>query len=100
MAWILYRVPTAKKTELDAALADDQVSRQSQKVRDAASVGGPSGELYVLIEGAEPAIRRADELLATVGTKLPASEGEALYRKLKDEDEAAAAGMGLFFTEE
>ncbi|HEY6237682.1 MAG TPA: hypothetical protein VIZ68_00655 [Thermoplasmata archaeon] len=100
MAWVLYAVAAAKKTELDVALSDDQVSRQSQKVRDAAAAGGPAGELYVLVEGAESAVRRADELLATVGKKLPPTDAESLYRKFKDEDEAAAAGMGLFFTEE
>jgi hypothetical protein len=99
MAWTLFAVATAKKAELDAALADDQVSRQSQRVRDAASAGGPSGELYVLIEGGDEAIRRADTLLMPVGTKLPPADAEKLYRKFKDEDESAAAGMGLFFTE-
>lgn len=100
MAWRLYLVPTSKKTELDLALADDQVSRQSQKIRDAAAAGGPGGELYVVLEGAEPALARADELLAPLGKKLPPAEAEPLYRRFKDEDEAAAAGMGLFFTEE
>ena len=100
MAWRIYLVPSAKKTELDAALADDQVSRQSQKIRDAASAGGPAGELYVLLEGAEAALARADELLAPLGKKLPPTDADPLYRKFKDEDEAAAAGMGLFFTEE
>jgi hypothetical protein len=100
MAWTLFTVPSTKKTELDAALADDQVSRQSQKVRDAASAGGPAGALYVLIEGSAEAVRRADELLAPLGQRLPPAEGEALYRKFKEEDESAAAGMGLFFTEE
>jgi hypothetical protein len=100
MAWTLYRVPSARKTELDQALADDRVSRQSHKIRDAATVGGPAGELYVLIEGSDDAVRRADELLAAIGTKLPLAEAETLRQKFKDEDEAAAAGMGLFFTEE
>jgi hypothetical protein len=99
MAWTLFTILAAKKPELDAALTDDQVSRQSQKIRDAASLGGPSGTLYVLIEGAEDAVRHAEELLAKVGEKMPAAEGAALYQRLKDEDEAAAAGMGLFFTE-
>ncbi len=100
MAWLLYLVPTAKKSELDQALADDQVSRQSQKVRDAAATGGPAGELYVLLEGTESALARADSLLAAIGKKPPHDEAETLYRRFKDEDEAAAAGMGLFFTEE
>ncbi len=99
MAWTLYSVPAGKRAELDAVLHDDQLSRQSQKVRDAKSLGGPSDALYVLIEGSGEAVRRADELLPPVGARLPVAEAEALYRKLKDEEEAASAGMGLFFTE-
>ena len=99
MAWTLFSVPAAKRAELDAVLRDDQLSRQSQKVRDAKSLGGPADALYVLLEGSAEAMKRADDLLAPVGTRLSAAEGEALYRKLKDEEEAASAGMGLFFTE-
>ncbi|HZY91364.1 MAG TPA: hypothetical protein VFG07_01115 [Thermoplasmata archaeon] len=97
MAWTLYAVPTEKKSELDALLRDDQISRQSQKVRDAPSAGGPAATLYVLLEGSEEALRRADTLFANVGTK-PA-EAESIYRRLKEEEENASSGMGLFFTE-
>jgi hypothetical protein len=99
MAWTLFSVPSGKRGELDAALHDDQLSRQSQKVRDAKSLGGPADTLYVLLEGSADAMKRGDELLSVVGTRLPAAEGETLYRKLKDEEEAASEGMGLFFTE-
>ncbi|HKN07270.1 MAG TPA: hypothetical protein VJ021_06710 [Thermoplasmata archaeon] len=100
MAWTLFSVPNTKRTELDAALKDDRVSRQSQTVREAAAMGGPSGATYVLVEGAADAVTRAEELLATVGTRLPPADSEALYRRFKDEQESASAGMGLFFTEE
>jgi hypothetical protein len=100
MAWTLFSVPTSKRTELDAALKDDQVSRQSQTVRDAQAMGGPSGATYVLVEGSPDAVHRAEELLAPVGTRLAAAEAEALYRRFKDEEESASAGMGLFFTED
>jgi hypothetical protein len=99
MAWTLFLVPTTKRTELDAALKDDQLSRQSQKIRDAATAGGPSGELYVLLEGGADAMQRADTLLGPVGKKLAGPDGETIYKKLKDEEDAASAGMGLFFTE-
>lgn len=99
MAWTLFAIASAKKPELDAALADDQVSRQSQKVRDAAPLGGPSGQLYILVEGADGAVARANDLLGKIGDRLPGPEAEKLYLKLKDEDEAGAAGMGLLFTE-
>jgi hypothetical protein len=99
MTWTLFSVPNTKRAELDAVLKDDQVSRQSQKVRDATAVGGPSGETYVLIEGAADAVHRAEELLAPIGQRLPAADAESLYRRFKEEDDSASAGMGLFFTE-
>jgi hypothetical protein len=99
MAWTLFEVPGEKRTELETVLKDDQLSRQSQKLRDAATAGGPAGRLYVLIEGSAEAIAHAEKLIGAVGTKLPPADGEALYRRLKDEEEAASAGMGLFFTE-
>jgi hypothetical protein len=100
MAWTLFSVPNTKRTELDAVLKDDRVSRQSQTVREAAAMGGPSGATYVLVEGAADAVTRAEELLGTVGTRVPPADAEALYRRFKDEQESASAGMGLFFTEE
>jgi len=100
MAWTLFSVLVTKRAELDAVLKDDQVSRQSQKVRDTSAMGGPSGATYVLIEGAPEAVRRAEELLAPIGTRLPSADAEPLYRRFKDEEDAASAGMGLFFTEE
>ncbi|MCI4330527.1 MAG: hypothetical protein L3K19_01605 [Thermoplasmata archaeon] len=99
MSWTLFEVPTEKRTELETILKDDVLSRQSQKVRDAATAGGPAGKLYVLLEGSAEAISRGESLLNPVGEKLPAAEGEKLYRRFKDEEDAASAGMGLFFTE-
>lgn len=99
MAWTLHLVPNAKRGELDTVLKDDQLSRQSHKLRDAATAGGPAGELYVLIEGSAEAVARADQLLGPLGKKLPAAEADAIYGKFREEDEAASAGMGLFFTE-
>jgi hypothetical protein len=100
MVWTIFVVPSTRKGDLEAVLRDDQLSRQSQKVRDAASAGGESGKLYVVIEGSPEAVRRADELLGSVGSKLPGAEADTLYRRFREEDESASAGMGLFFTEE
>lgn len=100
MAWTIFSVPAAKRAELDTVLKDDLLSRQSQKVREASAVGGPAGAVYVLLEGSAGAVERADQLLAPVGTKLPPAEADPLYRRFKDEEESASAGMGLFFTEE
>ncbi len=99
MAWVLFSVPSGRRGELDAVLKDDLVSRQSQKVRDAAALGGPSDRVYVLVEGSVEGTRRAAELLASVTAPLPASDADPLFRRFKEEEEAASAGMGLFFTE-
>jgi hypothetical protein len=100
MAWTIYSVPTAKRAELDGVLKDDLVSRQSQKVRDAGAMGGPPDRTYVLIEGSTEGVARAKELLGPVGSPLPAAEEEALHQRFREEEDAASAGMGLFFTEE
>jgi hypothetical protein len=100
MAWTIFSVPTGKRLELDAVLKDDVISRQSQTIRDAGALGGPADTTYVLIEGAADAVRRAEELLTPVGTRLPSADGERLHQRFKDEQDEASAGMGLFFTEE
>jgi|SRR5580658_6880413 hypothetical protein len=99
MASTIFEVPSARRTELDAALNDDVVSRQSQKIRDAATAGGPAGQLFVVVSGSEAGVARANELLTPLGRKLPPAEAETLQKKFQDEDDSASAGMGLFFTE-
>ena len=99
MAWTIFSIPSTKRTELDTVLKDDLISRQSQKLRDAAAMGGPADRVYILIEGSADGVKRAGELLTPLGTALPAGEGETLHQKFRDEEDAASAGMGLFFTE-
>jgi hypothetical protein len=100
MGWSLFTVPSERRAELDAALKDDLVSRQSHKVRDGATFGLPAGRTIVLVEGSTEGVRRAEELIAPIGTRPDRADADRLYRQLKDEEEAASSGMGLFFTEE
>ena len=99
MAWILLEVPNDRRAQLDEVLRDDVIARQSHKIRDAATLGGHAGHLYVQIDGSVEAVARAETMLKDVGTKLPSKEAEALRGRLQEEDEAASSGMGLFFTE-
>ncbi len=100
MAHTVAEVPNAKRTELDEILKDDKIARQSLKIRDAGAMGGPAGALYVQIEGAEDVVRAAEPRLAAIGKILPPADREKLHAQFVAEDEAASAGMGLFFTEE
>jgi hypothetical protein len=99
MAWVIFEVPNDKRSKLDEVLREDLIARQSHKLRDAATVGGRSGHVVIQIEGSSEAVARAEMMLKDIGTKLPAKEAEALRTRLQEEDEAASAGMGLFFTE-
>ena len=99
MAWTIFQVPNDRRAQLDEVLRDDVIARQSHKLRDAATLGGPAGHLFIEIDGSVEAVAKAEGLLKDVGTKLPAQEGEALRGRLQAEDEAASTGMGLFFTE-
>jgi hypothetical protein len=99
MPWIIFEVPNDHRSKLDEVLRDDLIARQSQKIRDAGTLGGRSGHLYVQLEGSPEAVSRAETMLKEIGTPLPVKEAEALHAKLHEEDEAASAGMGLFFTE-
>ncbi len=99
MTWTIFLVPGEKKSQLDEVLRDELIARQSQKVRDAATYRGPLGQLYVQVEGSDEAVRRAETLLSELGTKLPSTDAERLRAQFHEEDDAASAGMGLFFTE-
>ncbi len=99
MSWTIFRVPTGRKGDLDAALADDVVARQSRKIRDATTLGGPAGELVVLIEGTPEGVARAETVLGPVGTKLTGAEAQQLFDRLAEEDQASAAGVGLLFSD-
>ncbi|MCI4347584.1 MAG: hypothetical protein L3J97_03065 [Thermoplasmata archaeon] len=99
MAWTIFDVPNDRRAKLDGVLRDEVVARQSHKQRDAATLGGPAGHLFIQIDGSAEAVVKAETLLKEIGTKLPAKEGEALRIRLQEEDEAASVGMGLFFTE-
>ena len=99
MAYTICSVPSAKRADRAEGLKEDRIARQSQKVRDAQVLGGPAGELYVLIEGAADVVSMAEKRLAMIGRALPPAEREQLKAQFEAEDEAASAGMGLFFTE-
>lgn len=99
MAWVIFDVPNDRRSRLDAVLHDDIVARQSHKLRDAGTMGGRSGHIYIQIEGSAEAIARAEQLLHDVGEKLSPKDADVLRARLQEEDEAASAGMGLFFTE-
>lgn len=93
----VFRVPSAKASQADVVWKDDVVSRQSITAREAKSLGMTGDDRYVLIEGSEPGIARATELLEDIAKALAGAEAERVYRRFRAQDEEAASGMGLIF---
>lgn len=100
MAWRIYVVPTAKRSELEEVLTkDDLIWRQTRILRDAAPLGGAVDEAYLYMEGSDTAMTHADELVTKVAKKVDAAVAEKLHAQFKEEEEKSAQGMGLMFSD-
>ena len=82
---------------VDRRHLDDRAARRGQPLK--ALAPRQPGDGPGVRDRSQEAVARADSLLAPLGRKLPAAEAESLQRKFQDEDDAASAGMVLFFTE-
>ncbi|MFQ6060813.1 MAG: hypothetical protein ACE5KV_05925 [Thermoplasmata archaeon] len=95
--YVLFKVPVEKRGKVNQLLKDDLVSRQSIIVRDASALMMEGKETYVLIEGSDEALKKAEELFEEIGEKLEGKEAEDIYSKIKEKEEDATGGMGLLF---
>lgn len=81
----------------DILLKDDVVNRQSVIFKDAASVGEKKDGFYVKIAGLDEAVKKGAELIKDYAEAVPVAEAERVIRKIKSEEESAAAGFGSIF---
>lgn len=95
MPYQVYQLKSADRARLEQALTDDILSRQSVQIRDARHFGAPGDLLYFFVEGSEAGILRADALILQFAERAP--KAAELHQMLKDEDDAAAAGLGSIF---
>ncbi len=93
----VFRLPGAQASRSELLWSDDLVSRQSVTARDAKSLGLPGDDRYVLVEGSDAGLARANELLKEVARPLDGAEAERIFRRFRAQDEDAASGMGLIF---
>lgn len=91
----VYRFATSARAKLDEALGDDILSRQSLTLRDARHFGVPGDYVFLFVEGTDAGLLRADAVLLDIGERAPG--GDALYDMLKQEEDAAATGLGSVF---
>jgi hypothetical protein len=77
-------------------LKDDVVSRASITWKDAKSFGGKEG-YYIYVSGLEEACKKAVELSKDFAKEIKGKEKEKFIKRLKDEEDKAAEGMGGIF---
>jgi hypothetical protein len=98
MEYAIFSIDKNKKKIVDNILMDDLISRQSIVIRDASAIDIKKNIQYVLIEGDEKAIKRAVELFDKENCKRePVKEAEGIYRKIKEQENSAAEGIGFIF---
>ena len=93
----VFSVPPAMRSKKDEVLRDDIVSRQSIVEREADALGFRGLGTLVLVEGEEKAVARAAQLFKGIGEDLPAEKASAIRKKIKDQEDDVAAGVGLIF---
>ncbi len=96
-AWKVFSVEPSKIKEIDEALKDDIVSRQSIYIRDAKALSMEGKVRYVFIEGDAKAIERAVEIFTKFAKVTPEKEANAVRDKIRSNEEDAASGIGNIF---
>jgi hypothetical protein len=97
MSYVIFSVEKSQVSKVNQILRDDLVSRQSIVLRDASALNIEKDVRYVLIEGTDEAIKKAEELFTDVGKKEDDEEAKNIYNKIKSEESDAAQGVGLIF---
>ncbi len=94
--YTIFKVPADKKDVVPKILSDEMISRQSTSVRDGDSLGFDEDVTYVLIEGSEEAVEKAEEMFGEEEVEA-LEDKEEVYDAIKKADEDAAAGVGTIF---
>lgn len=93
----VFDVPTDARTKLEEVLRDDLLSRQSLVVREASALGLSDLQILLVVEGSEAGVARARQLLESVAKELSGERAEEVHRRVRDQEEDVASGVGLIF---
>jgi hypothetical protein len=98
MAYVIFEVKKEQIAKINDLARDDLVSRQSILTRDATALGIDKDVSYTKIEGSEEGLKRAEELAKELElVKLDENQAVEVDKKIKEEEESAADGMGMIF---
>jgi len=98
MEWITFvKRENVKKAEEVLRTDFDIAAKQSITVRDAKSLGLKGEGSFFLINGTDDGVKRCQELIKEFIEKTDEKELKAAEKKIKEEEEKAAEGMGGIF---
>ena len=93
----IFKIEKEKEGEIEGAMKDDLVSRQSITVKDSRSLDMDTNCIYVKIEGSEEGIERATKIFEEFGEKLSDKKAREIDDKIREVEESASEGMGAIF---
>jgi ABC-type uncharacterized transport system ATPase component len=98
VTYIIFEVKSENVGEIDKMIRDDLVSRQSILTRDSSSLDIKENVFYVKIEGSEEGLKKAKELAKELEfKKLGKKKAEEINKKIEEQEDSAASGMGMIF---
>ena len=98
MTYVIFEVKSENVGEIDKMIRDDLVSRQSILTRDSSSLDIKENVLYVKIEGSKEGLTKAKELSKELKfKKLGKKKAEEINKKIEEQEDSAASGMGMIF---
>jgi predicted transcriptional regulator len=98
VTYIIFEVKTEDVGKINQMLKDDLVSRQSLLTRDSSSLGIDKDVSYVKVEGSKDGLKKAEEIAKDLKfKKLNKKRLEEVNKKIEEQEDSAADGMGMIF---
>ena len=92
----VYKIPVAKKPEMEKILAMDEVFRLSITIKDS-SILGEDGYQYLILEGIEDRLKIARSELTKISVEIDGSKAKKVQEIVEKEREAANESFGSIF---
>lgn len=98
MTYVIFEVKTEDVGKINQMLKDDLVSRQSILTRDSSSLSIDKDVSYVKIEGSKEGLKKAEEIAKDLKfKKLNKKKSGEVNKKIEEQEDSAADGMGMIF---
>lgn len=92
----VYALNKDQRSLVDKILSDDIMGRQTIIQKDGSTLGYDE-KIILVVEGQSEIFSKLDSLLENKVKPLSEKEASIVYKKIKDEEEAAESGVGFLF---